>query len=340
MNSKHILAFFLLTAAFLYCADSHAQDKNVVRTGSEITHGLIGEAVLHNQIAFLSDSLCAGRGTGSRGSVEAAYWIMRNFKKLGIKPFGENYGKSFYASEDSCLVGHNVIGLLPSSGSRQGKGYIVLAAHYDGLGQLDGKMYPGADSNASGVVAMLNVCKMIQAMMTYGKTYRQNIIVAAVDGKNTNMRGVKALWDMIERGELTDPLQGKHIGKEDISMMVNIDQIGSSLSPLGSGDPDYLIMLTDEDAVFLRSSLSFVSSRYAIPMDLGYDYYGSRTFTEAFFRSVSEQRVFLENGVQSVMFTSGISMNNNKTWDRVDTLNMGVLKKRIWMIFHWLERVI
>ena len=40
------------------------------------------------------------------------------------------------------------------------------------------------------------------------------------------------------------------------------------------------------------------------------------------------------------MFTSGISMNNNKTRDTVSTLDLSLLKRRIWLMFHWLERVI
>ena len=32
-------------------------------------------------------------------------------------------------------------------------------------------------------------------------------------------------------------------------------------------------------------------------------------------------------------------MNNNKPYDSVDTIDMSILKRRIWLIFHWLERV-
>ena len=40
------------------------------------------------------------------------------------------------------------------------------------------------------------------------------------------------------------------------------------------------------------------------------------------------------------MFTSGITLNNNKDRDTADTLDYTVMKKRIWLIFHWIERVI
>ncbi len=59
-----------------------------------------------------------------------------------------------------------------------------------------------------------------------------------------------------------------------------------------------------------------------------------------FLRKVSDQRIFLENGLYSVMFTSGITLSTNREADRADTLDYGILLKRTWLIFHWTERVI
>lgn len=317
---------------------SASAQKKVIVAGSEITHKLISEETLYRQIEFLSDSLCNGRATGSLGNTEAGMWIARQFEGLGIAPLNGSYSQSFKATDGS--VGRNIVGILPSAGRSFNRRYMIVAAHYDGFGELDGAMYPGADSNASGVAAMLNIGKMISAMVSYGKTYRQNIIFVALDAKNLSMGGAKALWTAVENREMRNPLTGEAIGKEDISMMVNIDQIGSCLSPLNSGKKNYIILLTDKSADFHRGSLKYASERYNIDLELGFDYYGSPSFTEMFYRRVSEQKIFLENRIPSVMFTSGITMNNNKVWDTVDTLDMTILKHRIWIMFHWIERTI
>ena len=39
-----------------------------------------------------------------------------------------------------------------------------------------------------------------------------------------------------------------------------------------------------------------------------------------------------------MLFTSGITMNNNKPYDTVGSLDMNVLKRRVWLIFHYIER--
>jgi len=65
----------------------------------------------------------------------------------------------------------NVIGILPGTGSftgsRQGTGMdsqaVVVSAYYDGLGVgPDGTLYPGANDNASGVAAMLEMARLLK----------------------------------------------------------------------------------------------------------------------------------------------------------------------------------
>ena len=55
---------------------------------------------------------------------------------------------------------------------------------------------------------------------------------------------------------------------------------------------------------------------------------------------MSDQRWFLERGIPSVMFTSGITMDTNKTTDIVDNLDIQVLNKRVSFIFRWLAELL
>ena len=40
------------------------------------------------------------------------------------------------------------------------------------------------------------------------------------------------------------------------------------------------------------------------------------------------------------MFTSGITLNNNKPYDDADSLNYDVLRKRIQLIFYYLDKIL
>ena len=122
--------------------------------------------------------------------------------------------------------------------------------------------------------------------------------------------------------------------------MVNIDQIGSSLSPLNEGRNDYMIMLGNESLKpFEREILSYCNRSSGLHMDLDFTYYGSKNFTEVFYR-LSDQRIFVDNKIPSVLFTSGITMNTNKNRDTSETLDYEVFKKRIHLIFDWLEKML
>lgn len=334
---KKISFVLIIGAIYFCCGKSFAANRTIKVQGSEVTHSLITEDKLLNQIEFLSDSLCGGRASGSKGIVEANFYITRRFKQLNIKAINAHYSKMFRT--DNGTVGRNILGYLHCSGSNKINRYILIVAYYDGLGFLGGNLYPGADNNASGVAAMLGVAEMIGSMVRYGKTYPQNIIFAALDARQQGMRGAKSLWEAIDRGKLVNPVTGDIIRKENISVMVNIDQIGSSLSPLKKNRPDYMIMMTGGNSYF-ESTLESANSQYDINLDLSFDYYGSRDFTNTFYRKIGDQKIFIENKIPSVVFTSGITMNNNKRTDLPGTLNMNVLKKRVWLIFHWIEKII
>ena len=298
---------------------------------------MISEERLEREIGFLSDSLCQGRGTGTGGGSAAAFWIHRKFENAGLLKFDGSYSQNVRISRE--LTGHNIVGMLPGSHKKQCDRYIIVGAHYDNLGFLDGKMYPGADSNASGTVAMTSLAEMLSLMKKEGRSYGCNIIFVAFDAKEHNMAGSESFWKLIEFGLLKDPVSGKRITKEKIEFMVNIDQIGSTLSPI-SGRKDFIIMLGNGSLKpESRDNILDVNRFYGLYMDIGLSYYGSDNFTKIFYR-LSDQRIFIDNGVPAVYFTSGITMNNNKTYDNASSLNYPVLQKRIYLIYHWIDRMI
>ena len=305
---------------------------------SSAARNLIWEKKLYRKIEFLTDTICHGRATGTIGNIQTATWISREFKNARVMPIGDTYVKRFQASEG--VFGGNVIGFIPGSIKTPKDKYVIVGAHYDHLGDLKGATYPGADSNASGTVALLSLAEMFSVMKTLGKSYNSNIIFVAFDARELSMAGSNAMWQMIVNGELQDPVSGKTITPKDIKLMVNIDQIGSTLAPLHKGMDDYIIMLGKHSLKPAeRELLSYCNRSTGLHMDIDYTYYGSKNFTDVFYR-LSDQRVFIDNNIPAVLFTSGITMNTNRTRDTAETLDYTVFKKRIYLIFEWLEKML
>lgn len=303
-----------------------------------VAREILSEEELKLQIGFLSDSICQGRGIGTRGGVEAASWVAREFSKAGLTKMGNTWYRPFIAQNGQ--IGKNVIGMIPGTRVGSHNKYVIVGAHFDHLGILNDKLYPGADANASGTVAMINIAKMLLAIKNTGKIWESNVIFVGFDGKEADMAGSKALWNSIIEGNLTDPITGQPITKRQIELMVNIDQIGSSLSPLWSKRKDYIIMLGNDTIKSSKRDQLYLCNRlYITNLDLGFDYYGSENFTRMFYR-LSDQRVFVDNGIPAVLFTSGITMKTNKTHDNAESLDYKVFLKRILLMFHWIERML
>ena len=328
--AKKIFAVLLVLSLFSPFAPAQRRARISPRNAENI----VSEQDLRLDIQFLSDTLCQGRRTGTPGAQLAARWIASQFDLIGLKSFGNSRFQSFWTPTGT--TGHNVVGFLPGT-AVQGKRYIVIGAHYDHQGILGGVLYPGADSNASGVVAMIQLARMLSYMNEIDRPFAKSVIFVAFDGKGTNMAGSANLAGRLREGSLRDPVTGAFISAKDVDLMVNIDQLGCNLTPLSHVWKEYIIMLSDEKSQ-RRVPLTSVDLEYRVGLDIGFSYYDSKDFTRLFFRKVCDQKAFLDAGIESVLFTSGITMNNNKPHDTAETINTTVLRKRIILIYYWLRR--
>ncbi|MBR4774530.1 MAG: M28 family peptidase [Bacteroidales bacterium] len=323
---KIFVLFLLLTSSA-----AHAQRYSISPVNAD---AVLKKEHIRASVDYLCDPGLGGRATGTDGARKVASWLEGNYRVMGLQALGGAWLHGFSTSEG---MGRNVIGLIPGSASPAR--YVVLMAHYDNLGTLNGTFYPGADSNASGVAALLELAAMVTRMNTCHKIYGCGLIVAALDAKEKNQAGAVELWRLIEQKKLLDPVSGQAVQASQISLVVNLDQLGGTLAPLTEGNPRFLMMLSD-DAVGRRGALDNANKGKGFSLELAYDYYGSADFTKLFYRRICDQRVFLEHGIPAVMFTSGITFLNNKPTDTPESLDYDVLRDRIRLIFHWLDKVL
>ena len=289
-----IVAILLLAAAFSRPGPACAQTAS----------GPDREDVLRAEVAFLCDSLCAGRGLGSAGAQSATFYLIRQLRDAGLRTTVQSFSAAG-------RTGHNVVAVTPGWYRR----YIVVGAYADGLGTLGGRIYPGADANASGVAVLLSLARELGACCG-GDT---GLVFVAFDGHEADLAGSRAFLDRY--GSEYPPV-----------LMVSLDQLGSALAPVRKDRPDYLIAL---GGAAWRSGLE--AANRGPRLDLTYDYYGSRAFTDLFYRRVGDQRWFLEAGIPSVMFTSGITEHTNKISDTPATLDFALLERRVGLIAAWLR---
>ncbi len=262
---------------------------------------------LQEEVEFLCSPALEGRAFGTPGATAASFYVFRQFRNAGLRT-------SFQSFSHGDGVGHNVIGVTKGWYRR----YIVVSAYLDGLGVLDDKLYAGADANASGVAVLLSLARMLPALCRDGHT---GLIFVAFDGHNAGLSGSKKFLESFAR-------------EYEISMIINMELLGTTLEPLSASRPEYLIALGGEN---YASSLLRANNE---GLDLSFSYYGSVNFTDLFYRRASDQRWFLEAEIPAVMFTSGITVHTYKVSDTPDTIDYRVLAKRRTFIARWISRML
>jgi hypothetical protein len=112
------------------------------------------------------ETLCGyhGRGNGTPDLEQALSYVETRFRELGVAPAtGETFRQNFPGPGGDTLV--NLIGII---GNRNAERHVVLAAHVDHLGRgvpgeaNHGTVHPGADDNASGVAALLEIAGVLR----------------------------------------------------------------------------------------------------------------------------------------------------------------------------------
>lgn len=164
-------------------------------------------------INFLADDELQGREAGMHGSRVAALYLASCLKEAGIAPLNKS---GYYQPFEACskerqqrgrwqvhpdsiamlkqgtyrsLQMNNVLGFIPGERTDE---YVIVGAHFDHLGidetLANDPIYNGADDNASGVSAVLQIAR---AFIATGKKPLRNVIFAFWDGEEKGLLGSK-----------------------------------------------------------------------------------------------------------------------------------------------------
>ncbi|MEG1544730.1 MAG: M20/M25/M40 family metallo-hydrolase [Tannerellaceae bacterium] len=173
---------------------------------------VINKANAEAYIGFLASDELEGREAGFRGGRIAGEYIVSNLQTMGIAPLFASYFQPFEAynkerqkrgrfqvDPDSILelkkTTHQRLAMNNVLGKIEGKNpneYVIIGAHYDHIGfdpMLEGdRIYNGADDNASGVSAVLQIAR---AFLASGKQPERTVVFAFWDGEEKGLLGSK-----------------------------------------------------------------------------------------------------------------------------------------------------
>jgi len=187
---RHVRRGFVLALLVGACAPIAPPEPRVevARSAPAAATEALDSARLIEDIRTLAADSMEGRRTDTPGSARARAFLLRRFEEVGLQPIGERFEQEFRfdAPDGRSFRGVNLVGRV--LGAEHPERYIVVTAHYDGLGRRDGEIYNAADDNASGTAALLAIAERLRA-----EPPRHTVIIAALDAEEGSVLGGRGL---------------------------------------------------------------------------------------------------------------------------------------------------
>ncbi len=203
---------------------------------------LDGPALLRDMQLLAADDM-EGRATGTPGAARARALLVDRFRSVGLEPLGDTFEDPF--AFDDTSRGINLVGRI--TGTRDPDRFIVVSAHYDHVGVRDGRVFNGANDNASGAAALAHIA----AHFTRHRP-ATSILIVAFDAEERGLRGSRAF------------VAAPPVDRAALLFNLNLDMIGR--------DPaDALWVSGTHQFPALRPIVARVAADAPVNLRMGYD---------------------------------------------------------------------
>ena len=249
-------------------------------------HVDVGE--LMATVRTLASPEMEGRRAGTEGGARARGYLVGAFKRIGLD-------ETFPAYQQTFGEGTNVVGGVP--GRTRDARTIVVSAHYDHLGVRNGRVYPGADDNASGVAVLLECARYLRVQPP-----RHRVLFAAFDAEEGGLKGAEAF------------VRNPPVPRSAIAIDVNFDMVGRDVhhTVFAAGTYEY---------PWLVPILEPVRHRSTVTVEYGHDRPRHHTSDPDDWTRQSDHGRFYEAGIPFVYFGVEDHPDYHQPGDTTDTID-------------------
>ncbi|MFN0016463.1 MAG: M28 family peptidase [Saprospiraceae bacterium] len=221
--------------------------------------------------------------------------------------------------ETKTLQGSNVVGLIEGSDPSAKNEYVIITAHYDHLGLHDGKLYTGADDNASGTSGVIEIARAFAKAKSEGKGPRRSVICMLVSGEEKGLLGSKFYVDF--------PL----FPLDRTVANVNIDMIGR-VDSRHADNPNYIYVIgSNRMSTDLHEINEYANAVYT-KLELDYKYNDPNDPNRYYERS--DHYNFAEQGVPAIFYFNGTHPDYHKHTDTAEKIDSAAAAKRAQLAFY------
>ncbi|MDX2246489.1 MAG: M28 family peptidase [Bacteroidia bacterium] len=219
--------------------------------------------------------------------------------------------------EETFLSTENVVGIV--EGTDKKEEVIVITAHYDHIGKQGEKIYYGADDNASGTVALLEIAEAFAEAAKQGVRPRRSVLFIALTAEEKGLLGS----DYYTQNPLF-PLE-KTVTNLNMDMVGHLDQNHTQ-------NPRFVSVVGSD---WLSSELHEIhetANQKYVQLELDYRF-NSPTHPEMFYYR-SDQYNFAKFGIPVIFYTSADHEDYHKPTDTVDKIKFERIEGVAQLIFY------
>jgi len=233
--------------------------------------------------------------------------IDRNLKPNSFVITGKQL-KITEASRSEDVILNNVAGFIEGSDPVLKKEIIVFSGHYDHIGVSGGLVNAGADDNASGTSALL---ELAQAFQSLGKKPLRSVLFLWVSGEEIGLFGSQYYVN-----NPLFPLENT-VANINIDMIGRVKGIADTTADNPMTGPSSVFVITGDQSKELRSIAEEADERNPISFD--YSLSGRNAPHQLFSRS--DHYNFVKKDIPVLFFTTGLHTDYHSPGDVAEKLD-------------------
>ena len=300
---------------------------------------LIDSEDLQSHVSFLASPFMKGRANGEPELEIALNYITSQVRQTGLKPAnGSEYRQSYRViksdnslhrpdyslksvnySEDQRdkegeeIVLHNVAAWIEGSDPVLKSEYVLFSCHADHIGEINDKIYPGADDDASGCAALLEIA---EAFQNSPEKPLRSIIFLWLTGEEIGLLGSRAY--------VNDPLfpLSNTIVNLNIDMIGRVKGVADTTSETSVSGPFGVFIISDDQSKDLMS-VAADADRNSI-IDFDYSLSGRDNHLNLFARS--DHFNFIKKDIPILFFTTGLHSDYHTPGDVTGKLDFNKME--------------
>lgn len=220
-------------------------------------------------------------------------------------------------SRNERLTGENVLGYVQGTDLRNE--LVVVSAHYDHVGTIDGEVYNGADDDGSGTSAVLALAGAFAKAKAEGHGPRRSLLFLTVSGEEKGLFGSRWYTD--------NPVFPLDSTVADL----NVDMIGRTDTVHGDSSRYVYVIGSKRLSTELGAMVEEQNAAHA-HLHLDYTFDADDDPNRFYYRS--DHYNFAKHGIPVAFFFNGVHADYHGPYDEVGKIRFDLLLQRTLLVYY------